>query len=110
MVAIGKAKDQIEAFRKEFAEDPLVSVEMADVRDTDALKAVRDGLSGLDILVPNAGVATRVEALVTPVVLRWARENDGHTVDFVAKKLKVTADDVAAYYPKHDVGAQVPLD
>jgi len=63
VVAIGKAKDQIEAFRKEFAEDPLVSVEIADVRDTDALKAVRDRLSGLDILVPNAGVNTRVQAL-----------------------------------------------
>jgi NAD(P)-dependent dehydrogenase (short-subunit alcohol dehydrogenase family) len=63
VVAIGKAKDQIEAFRKEFAEDPLASVEMADVRDSDALKAVRDGLSGLDILVPNAGVNTRVQAL-----------------------------------------------
>ena len=36
---------------------------MADVRDSDALKAVRDGLSGLDILVPNAGVNTRVQAL-----------------------------------------------
>ena len=63
VVAVGKAKDQIEAFRREFAEDPLASVEMADVRDGDALKAVRDRLPGLDILVPNAGVNTRVQAL-----------------------------------------------
>ena len=63
VIAIGKAKDQIEAFRREFAEDPLTSVEMTDVRDTDALKAVRDRLPGLDILVPNAGVNTRVQAL-----------------------------------------------
>jgi NAD(P)-dependent dehydrogenase (short-subunit alcohol dehydrogenase family) len=63
VVAIGKAKDQIEAFRKEFAADPLASVEMADVRDSDALKAVRDRLGDLDILVPNAGVNTRVQAL-----------------------------------------------
>ncbi|TMB95283.1 MAG: SDR family oxidoreductase, partial [Chloroflexi bacterium] len=63
VIAIGKAKEQIEAFRREFAEDPLASVEMADVRDTDALKAVRDRLPGLDILVPNAGVNTRVQAL-----------------------------------------------
>jgi NAD(P)-dependent dehydrogenase (short-subunit alcohol dehydrogenase family) len=63
VVAIGKAKDQIEAFRKEFAADPLASVEMADVRDSDALKAVRDRLVNLDILVPNAGVNTRVQAL-----------------------------------------------
>jgi 3-oxoacyl-[acyl-carrier protein] reductase len=63
VIAISKAKDQIEAFRNEFAEDPLASVEMADVRDGDALKAVRDRLPGLDILVPNAGVNTRVQAL-----------------------------------------------
>ncbi|HYT11671.1 MAG TPA: SDR family NAD(P)-dependent oxidoreductase [Candidatus Nitrosopolaris sp.] len=63
VIAIGKAKDQIEAFRREFSEDPLATVEAADVRDTDALKAVRDRLDGLDILVPNAGVNTRVQAL-----------------------------------------------
>lgn len=72
VVAIGKAKDQIEAFRKEFAEDPLASVEMADVRDSDALKAVRDGLSGLDILVPNAGINTRVQALELEDEALWA--------------------------------------
>jgi len=36
---------------------------MADVRDSDALKAVRDRLGNLDILIPNAGVNTRVQAL-----------------------------------------------
>ena len=63
VVAIGKAIDQIEAFRKEFGEDPLASVEHADVRDRAALEALRDRLPGLDILVPNAGVNTRVKAL-----------------------------------------------
>lgn len=63
VIAIGKAKDQIEAFRKEFSEDPLASVEYADVRDRAALEALRDRLKGLDILVPNAGVITRVKAL-----------------------------------------------
>lgn len=63
VIAIGKAKDQIEAFRKEFSEDPLASVENADVRDRAGLEALRDRLPGLDILVPNAGVNTRVEAL-----------------------------------------------
>jgi NAD(P)-dependent dehydrogenase (short-subunit alcohol dehydrogenase family) len=63
VVAIGKAKDQIEAFRREFSEDPLASVEHADVRDRAALEALRDKLPGLDILVPNAGVNTRVKAL-----------------------------------------------
>jgi len=63
VVAIGKAKDQIDAFRREFGEDPMASVENADVRDRAALEAVRDTLPGLDILVPNAGVNTRVTAL-----------------------------------------------
>jgi len=63
VIAIGKAKDQVEAFRKEFNEDSLASVEMADVRDSDALKAVRDRLGNLDILIPNAGVNTRIQAL-----------------------------------------------
>ncbi len=63
VVAIGKAKDQIDAFRREFGEDPMASVEKADVRDRAALEAVRDTLPGLDILVPNAGVNTRITAL-----------------------------------------------
>lgn len=63
VIAIGKAKDQIELFRREFSDDPLASVENADVRDRGALEALRDRLPGLDILVPNAGVNTRVKAL-----------------------------------------------
>jgi NAD(P)-dependent dehydrogenase (short-subunit alcohol dehydrogenase family) len=63
VIAIGKAKDQIEAFRREFGEDPLAGVENADVRDRAALEALRDRLPSLDILVPNAGVNTRVKAL-----------------------------------------------
>jgi NAD(P)-dependent dehydrogenase (short-subunit alcohol dehydrogenase family) len=63
VVAIGQAKDQIEAFRREFGDDPLASVESADVRDRAALESVRDKLTGLDILVPNAGINTRVKAL-----------------------------------------------
>jgi len=63
VVAIGKAKEQIEAFRKEFSDDPLATAENADVRDRASLEAVRDRLPGLDILVPNAGINTRVKAL-----------------------------------------------
>ena len=63
VIAIGKAKDQIEAFRKEFGGDPLATAEHADVRDRASLEAVREKLDGLDILVPNAGVNTRIQAL-----------------------------------------------
>jgi NAD(P)-dependent dehydrogenase (short-subunit alcohol dehydrogenase family) len=63
VIAIAKSPDQIEAFRKEFSGDPLATAEQADVRDRGSLESLRDKLPGLDILVPNAGVNTRVEAL-----------------------------------------------
>lgn len=63
VIAVGRSNEHVEAFRKEFGTDRLASAEVADVRDADALKAVRDRLDGLDILVPNAGVNTRVKAL-----------------------------------------------
>ena len=66
VIAVSNAKDQIEAFHTEFAEDPLASTELADVRDRAALEAVRGRLSALDILIPNAGINTRVKALDLP--------------------------------------------
>ena len=63
VIALSKAAEQIEAFKKEFSEDPLATAERADVRERAALEAVRDKLDGLDILVPNAGINTRVTAL-----------------------------------------------
>jgi len=66
VVAIGKSKEQVAAFRSEFAEDPLASVELADVRERGALEGVRQRMTELDILIPNAGVNTRVKALELP--------------------------------------------
>src|SRR2546427_12721757 len=63
VVAITKSKDQIAFFEKEFGEDPLATAALADVRDRAALVAVRQGLSQLDILIPTAGLITRVTAL-----------------------------------------------
>jgi NAD(P)-dependent dehydrogenase (short-subunit alcohol dehydrogenase family) len=63
VIAITKSKEQIAAFHNEFAEDPLASAELADVRDRGSLEALRDRLTRLDILIPNAGVNTRVKAL-----------------------------------------------
>jgi NAD(P)-dependent dehydrogenase (short-subunit alcohol dehydrogenase family) len=63
VIAIGRSKGHVEAFREQFSQDPLATAELADVRDPDELKAVRDRLDGLDILIPNAGVNTRVKAL-----------------------------------------------
>jgi NAD(P)-dependent dehydrogenase (short-subunit alcohol dehydrogenase family) len=66
VVAITKSKEQIAAFHKEFAKDPLASAELADVRDRTSLEALRDRMTQLDILIPNAGVNTRVKALELP--------------------------------------------
>jgi NAD(P)-dependent dehydrogenase (short-subunit alcohol dehydrogenase family) len=66
VMAVSNAKDQIDAFKREFAQDPMAAAELADVRDRAALEAIRDRLSSLEILVPNAGVNTRVKALELP--------------------------------------------
>jgi NAD(P)-dependent dehydrogenase (short-subunit alcohol dehydrogenase family) len=66
VIAVTKSKEQIAAFHKEFAEDPLAGAELADVRDRRSLEALRDRLTRLDILIPNAGVNTRVKALDLP--------------------------------------------
>ena len=66
VVAISKSKEQIDLFHKEFAEDPLAGAELVDVRDRAALEALRDRLGRLDILVPNAGVNTRMKAIDLP--------------------------------------------
>ena len=63
VVAVSNSKEQITAFQREFGEDPLARAEFADVRDKAALEALRNSLDGLDILVPNAGINTRVKAL-----------------------------------------------
>jgi NAD(P)-dependent dehydrogenase (short-subunit alcohol dehydrogenase family) len=64
VVALTRQQDQAQAVRQEFDGDERLRVEIADVRDREALERVRGGLEELHILVPNAGVATRVEALV----------------------------------------------
>jgi NAD(P)-dependent dehydrogenase (short-subunit alcohol dehydrogenase family) len=66
VIAVSKSQDQIALFNKEFVEDPLASAEMVDVRDRPSLQSLRDRLTQLDILIPNAGVNTRVKALDLP--------------------------------------------
>jgi NAD(P)-dependent dehydrogenase (short-subunit alcohol dehydrogenase family) len=66
VVAITKSKEQLAVFHGEFAEDPLATAELADVRDRGSLESIRDKLPRLDILIPNAGVNTRMKALNLP--------------------------------------------
>jgi NAD(P)-dependent dehydrogenase (short-subunit alcohol dehydrogenase family) len=63
VTAVSHSKEQVAKFRGEFAEDPLASAELVDVRDRGQLEAMRDRLTSLDILVPNAGINTRGKAL-----------------------------------------------
>jgi NAD(P)-dependent dehydrogenase (short-subunit alcohol dehydrogenase family) len=63
VVALSRAEDQVAAMRAEFGDDPRMRVEVADVRERADLERVRDSLTELHVLVPNAGVATRIEAL-----------------------------------------------
>src|SRR5258705_10654567 len=63
VIAVTKSKEQIAAFHKEFAEDPLAGAELADVRDRRSLEALRARLTRLHILLPNAGAKTRVKTL-----------------------------------------------
>lgn len=63
VVAISRDRDQVEAFRREFADDERMRAEVADVRDRAALERIRDSVPRLNVLVANAGVTTRKEAL-----------------------------------------------
>jgi NAD(P)-dependent dehydrogenase (short-subunit alcohol dehydrogenase family) len=66
VIAISKSVEHVDGFRREFAQDLLATAELADVRDRSSLEAIRDKVERLDILIPNAGVNTRVKALDLP--------------------------------------------
>jgi NAD(P)-dependent dehydrogenase (short-subunit alcohol dehydrogenase family) len=66
VTAVSHSTEQVAKFRREFAEDPLVEADLIDVRDRGQLEALRDRINSLDILVPNAGVNTRVKAVDLP--------------------------------------------
>ncbi|MEP6752450.1 MAG: SDR family oxidoreductase [Candidatus Dormiibacterota bacterium] len=66
VIAVSKSVEQIDGFRREFAQDPLATAELVDVRKRSSLEALRDNVERLDILIPNAGVNTRIKALDLP--------------------------------------------
>jgi len=63
VIAITRHEDQAAAVRQEFGGDCRARVEIADVRDRASLERVRYSVDQLHVLIPNAGVATRAEAL-----------------------------------------------
>ena len=63
VTAVSHSMEQVTKFRREFAEDPMVEADLIDVRNRGQLEGLRDRLKSLDILIPNAGVNTRVKAV-----------------------------------------------
>jgi NAD(P)-dependent dehydrogenase (short-subunit alcohol dehydrogenase family) len=63
VVAVSRTRDNVEAFKQRFRGRSGAEARVCDVRDRAALEKLRDSLSRLDILVANAGINKRVEAL-----------------------------------------------
>ncbi len=63
VVAVSQTQPQVDGFAAQFPAGSRASAQLCDVRDRAALERLRDSLGSLDILVANAGVATRKEAL-----------------------------------------------
>src|SRR5438067_445946 len=63
VVTLSRAEDHVAAVRAAYTDQRRLRVERADVRDRAALERIRDSLDALHILIPNAGVASRAEAL-----------------------------------------------
>lgn len=61
MIAVSRTKENVDAFNREFG--PGAEARVCDVRDREALEQLRDSLPQLDILVANAGINKRVEAV-----------------------------------------------
>jgi NAD(P)-dependent dehydrogenase (short-subunit alcohol dehydrogenase family) len=66
VLALGRQEEHVAALRREFEGDRGLRAEVADVRDRQALERIRDSLEELHVLVPNAGLAIRAEALELP--------------------------------------------
>ena len=66
VLALGRHEEHVAALGREFEGDRRLRAEVADVRDRQALERIRDSLEELHVLVPNAGLAIRAEALELP--------------------------------------------
>ena len=63
MVAVSRSRENVEAFERSFAGQDRAEARTCDVRDRSALESIRASLDQLDILVANAGIAKRVDAV-----------------------------------------------
>lgn len=63
VVAVSRSQERVDRMQAEFRSDPRVAARTCDVRDRAAIERLGESLGSLDILVPNAGVNTRRDAL-----------------------------------------------
>jgi NAD(P)-dependent dehydrogenase (short-subunit alcohol dehydrogenase family) len=63
VVAVSHSQEQVDRLRAAFGEGSGVVARFCDVRDRAEVERLRESLGSLDILVPNAGVNTRMEAV-----------------------------------------------
>ncbi len=66
VVAVGHSEAQVKALQERLPADGGITVEVADVRDRAGLERIRGSLADLQVLVANAGVVVREEALHLP--------------------------------------------
>jgi NAD(P)-dependent dehydrogenase (short-subunit alcohol dehydrogenase family) len=66
VIVIGHSATQAAALRERLPADGRITVEVADVRDRAGLERIRASLSDLQVLVANAGIVIREEALHLP--------------------------------------------
>jgi NAD(P)-dependent dehydrogenase (short-subunit alcohol dehydrogenase family) len=63
VVAVGRSQERVDELRAALGDGSRITGRVCDVRDRPALERLRESLDSLDILVPNAGVTTRREAV-----------------------------------------------
>lgn len=63
VVVVGRSQERVDELQVALGEGSRITGRVCDVRDRAALEQLRDSLDSLDILVPNAGVTTRMEAV-----------------------------------------------
>lgn len=62
VVAVGRTRESVGRVRAEFDGDPRLIACVCDVRLRQDLERLRESLESLEVLVPNAGINTRIEA------------------------------------------------
>jgi len=63
VVVVGRSRERVEELEAALRHGSRITGRVCDVRDRAAVERLRESLDSLDILVPNAGVTTRMEAV-----------------------------------------------